>query len=137
MNYIVAQTISNTDWHFPAMILVSLFIFYLVVRIVIGKKEFSKKIKFIFLLSLLVVVVGMLFGKYGAQIGLIWWIYYPVPMLMTVLLPPIVLKMNLKKTLLYLLLSFLSAPVIHVLFSFFLGWSEYMPFLDIPFIGEL
>jgi hypothetical protein len=137
MNYIVAQSISNTAWHFPAMILASLFIFYLVIRIVIGKKDFSKKIKSIFLLSLLVVVVGMLFGKYGAQIGLKWWIYYPVPMLMTVLLPPIVLKMNLKKTLLYLLLSFLSAPIIHVLFSFFLGWSEYMPFLDIPFIGEL
>jgi hypothetical protein len=45
--------------------------------------------------------------------------------------------MNLRKTALYLFLSFLSAPIIHALFSFFLGWSEYMPFWDIPFIGEM
>jgi len=127
----------NTAWHFPIMILASFILFYLVIRIVLGKQEFNEKIKFIFLLSLLVVVIGMLFGKYGAQMGLKWWIYYPVPMLMNVLLPPFILKMNLKKTLLYLFLSFLSAPIIHLLFSFLLGWSEYMPFWDIPFIGEL
>lgn len=127
----------TTGWHFPFMILASFVLFYLVIRIVVGKKEFNEKIKSIFILSLLVVVIGMLFGKYGAQMGLKWWIYYPVPMLMNVLLPPIILKMNLRKTTLYLLLSFLSAPIIHVLFSFFLGWSEYMPFWDIPFIGEM
>lgn len=127
----------NTAWHFPLMILASFILFYLVIRIVLGKKEFREKIKSIFILSLLVVVIGMLFGKYGAQMGLKWWIYYPVPMLMNVLLPPLILKMSLKKTLLYLILSFLSAPIIHVFFSFFLGWTEYMPFWDIPYIMDL
>ena len=137
MNFIIAQQNNNTAWHFPLMILASLMLFYFVIRIVVGKENFSNKIKSIFLLSLLVVVIGMLFGKYGAQMGLKWWIYYPVPMLMTVLLPPIILKMNSRKTILYLILSFLSAPVIHVLFSFFLGWTEYMPFWEIPYIGNL
>lgn len=127
----------NTAWHFPLMILASLVLFFVIIRLVIGKLEYKQKRKAIILLSLLVVVLGMLFGKYGAQMGLKWWIYYPIPMLMSVLLPPIVLKMNLKKTVLYLFLSFLSAPVIHAFFSFFLGWSEYMPFWDIPFIGDL
>ena len=127
----------NTAWHFPIMILASLFLFCFILRIVIGKRAFYDNTKSIISLSLFVVVVGMLFGKYGAQLGLKWWIYYPVPMLMTVLLPPIVLKMDLRKTVFYLFLSFLSAPIIHVLFSFFLGWSEYMPFWEIPFIGDL
>ncbi|NND80374.1 MAG: hypothetical protein HKN53_10785 [Maribacter sp.] len=127
----------NTAWHFPLMILVSFLLFYLIIRIVIGKTQFNQKIKSILILSVFVVILGMLLGKYGAQMGFKWWIYYPVPMLMTVLLPPIVLKMNIKESQLYLFLSFLSAPFIHVLFSFFLDWKEYMPFWDIPFIGDI
>ncbi len=137
MNLQIALQSLDTAWHFPLMILASLILFYLIIRLVVGKKRFKAKIRTILVLSLFVVVVGMLFGKYGAQMGLPWWIYYPVPMLMTVLLPPVVLKMNFKRTILYLFLSFLSAPVIHVLFSFFLGWAEYMPFWEIPFVGEL
>ena len=128
---------ADASWHFPIMILASLVLFFLIIRVVIGNIQFKERLKHIIWLSILVVVIGMLFGKYGAQMGLKWWIYYPVPMLMTVFLPPFVLKMNLKKTLLYLLLSFLSAPFVHILFSFFLGWKEYMPFLDIPYIGNL
>ena len=127
----------NTAWHFPVMILVSFFVFLFVIRIVLGREEFKQKTKTILTLSLFVVVIGMLFGKYGAQMGLKWWIYYPVPMLMNVLIPPFILKMNLRKTLLYLFLSFLSAPLIHALFSFFLGWTEYMPFWRIPSIKDL
>ena len=79
-------------------------------------------------ISLIVVVAGMLFGTYGAQWGFPWWIYYPVPMLMNVLVPPLVLRMNHNKAILYLLLSFLSAPLIHLFFSLIFGWTEYMPF---------
>jgi hypothetical protein len=126
----------NTGLHFSIMILVSLFIFFLVIRIVLPKKKFIEKRKQIILLALFVVVGGMLFGKYGAMYGLPWWIYYPVPMLMTVFLPPFVLKLNTRNTIIYLVLSFLSAPLIHVFFSFFFGWKEYMPFWQIPFIGD-
>lgn len=127
----------NTEWHFPIMILASIAIFFLVIRMVLTKKEFRLKLKQIILLALIVVVFGMLLGKYGAKYGLPWWLYYPIPMLITVILPPVVLKLNKQKTIVYLVLSFLSAPMIHALFSFFIGWPEYMPFWKIPFMGDL
>ena len=127
----------NTEWHFPVMIVASLLIFFLTIRIFLSKNDFKIKRKKKFILALVVVVFGMLFGKYGATYKLPWWLYYPIPMLITVILPPIVLKLNTKKTIIYLVLSFLSAPFIHVAFSFFLGWTEYMPFWKIPFIGNL
>jgi len=119
------------------MILVSVLLFFLILRMVLPKADFIDKRKTIFVLSLIIVVAGMLFGKYGAAYKLPWWIYYPIPMLLTVILPPVILKLNSRKTLTYLVLSFLSAPFIHILFSFFLGWTEYMPFWKIPFIGKL
>lgn len=121
----------NEFWHFPIMILASFICFFLVLRIVLGEVEFKSKRRLLVFLAVLVILFGMLFGKYGAQLGLKWWIYYPIPMLMNILLPPIVLKMNLRKTLLYLLLSIISAPVIHLIFSLTLGWNEYMPFWQI------
>ncbi len=119
------------------MIIASIAIFFLVIRMVVPKKDFWLKRKQIFLLSLVVVVFGMLFGKYGATYGLPWWLYYPIPMLITVLLPPLYLQLKRQKVITYLVLSFLSAPLIHALFSFFAGWTEYMPFWKIPFIGDL
>ena len=127
----------DTEWHFPVMIIASIAIFILIIRIVLPKSEFKANRKQILLLSLLVVVFGMLFGKYGAIYGLPWWLYYSIPMLITVLLPPLVLKLKKQKTVIYLVLSFLSAPLFHVLFSLFLGWSEYMPFWQIPYVGTL
>jgi hypothetical protein len=127
----------NTAWHFPIMIFASLLVFFLIIRIVLPRGGFAAKLKEIFLLAFVVVVLGMFFGKYGATYGLPWWIYYPIPMLVTVLLPPIILKLNKTKTVIYLLLSFLSAPFIHVFFAFFFGWTEYMPFWKIPYIGTL
>lgn len=119
---------ANTVWHFPLMIFASFILFFIVLLIVLGRQEFLEKKLSIALLSIIVIILGMLFGKYGAHWGLKWWIYYPVPMLMNVILPPLVLKMNTKKTILYLSLSFLSAPLIHIFFSYFFGWTEYMPF---------
>jgi hypothetical protein len=121
----------NTSWHFPIMIFASFILFFIVIRIVLGKQEFIEKQKTIVLLSIIVIIFGMLFGKYGSNWGLKWWIYYPIPMLMNVLLPPIVLKMNIKRTFQYLVLSFLSAPLIHIFFSISFGWTEYMPFWKI------
>ncbi|WP_297693292.1 hypothetical protein [uncultured Eudoraea sp.] len=137
MTLVLVYLSSNTAWHFPLMILASLLLFLFIIRIVIGKTRFKEQFRLVLLLSFLLVVLGMLFGKYGAQWGLPWWIYYPIPMLMTLLLPPILLKLNTKRTIIYLFLSFLSAPFIHTFFSFFLGWTEYMPFWDIPYLGDL
>ena len=85
---------NNTEWHFPVMIAASFVLFFLVIRLVVEKEAFVMQFKKIVVLSLVVVIGGMLFGKYGATMGLPWWIYYPVPMLANVLLPPLVLKMN-------------------------------------------
>lgn len=128
------QESNNTAWHFPFMVAASFLIFFLVIRLVVARQAFVIQFRKIFLLSVLVIIMGMLFGKYGQNLGLPWWVYYPVPMLMNVLLPPLVLKMNRKQTILYLVLSFLSAPFIHAFFSFFFNWTEYMPFWKIPYV---
>src|SRR4030095_10932176 len=127
----------NPSWHFPLMMLASFLIFFFVLRVVQTKGEFRENLSKIIFLSLTVVVVGMFIGKYGAGLGLPWWLYYPIPMLMTLLLPPILLKLNKRRTAIYLVLSFISAPFVHFIFSFFLDWHEYMPFWKIPYINEI
>ncbi len=121
----------DNSTHFPIMIAASFIVFFFVIRLVVGSIAFSTHWRTVLILSLIVVVGGMLFGRYGAQWGLPWWIYYPVPMLANVVLPPVALKMDFRKTALYLLLSFLSAPLIHIGFSLLLGWTEYMPFWEL------
>jgi hypothetical protein len=76
-------------------------------------------------------------ANYMPSGGLPWWIYYPLPALVTIFLPSLVFPDELKRTILYLVLAAISAPLIHVLFSFLLGWDEYMPFLPIPSLTSL
>ncbi len=130
-------TLSEGTFKFLTLILASLILFHLVIWIVLGSHDFKGKLKQIILLSILCVIIGMLIGKYGASFGLKWWIYYSIPMLMSVLLPPIILRMNKKQVMVYLLLSFLSAPFMHFIFSFFFNWTEYMPFLEIPYFKTI
>jgi hypothetical protein len=127
----------DTEWHFPIMIAASLVEFVLLLWLMLGHRTFRKRIVTVVVVSVTVVVGGMLFGKYGATGGLPWWIYYPVPALVTVLLPTLVFRMGAKGTILYLVLAAISAPLIHVLFAFFLGWDEYMPFLSVPSLTSL
>jgi hypothetical protein len=88
------------------MIVASLLIFLLLIRLVLSKENFYLKRKQIIVLAMVVVVFGMLLGKYGATYNLPWWLYYPIPMLITVMLPPLILKLKTQKTIVYLLLSF-------------------------------
>ena len=127
----------NTDWRFPIMIAASLVEFILLLRLVLGGAMFRRRRVAVLVVAFIVVVVGMLFGKYGLLFGLPWWIYYPVPALVTVVLPPLAFTMTTKRTMVYLGLAAVSAPLIHVLFAFFLGWHEYMPFITIPSLGSL
>ena len=73
----------------------------------------------------IVVAGGMLFAKIGQNTGLPWWIYDTVPMVVTVGVPLAVFRMNVRETLAYLV------------FSFFLGWKDYMPFIAVPAFWEL
>lgn len=84
------------------------------------------------LLASAISVCGILLGKFGENFGLPWQIYYTVPALATIVLPPLVFRFSLWRTLLYLLLAFAAAPLVHAAFFYGLGWDEYMPFLRLP-----
>jgi hypothetical protein len=91
-------------------------------------------------IGFIVVVLGMLFARYShlAFPRLPWGIYYGVPALTTVLLPPLWLRMSRREVAQYIPLAWLTAPSIHILFSLFVGWHDYMPFpVYIPSIAEL
>jgi hypothetical protein len=84
------------------------------------------------LVAALVSVIGIMVAKFGANFGFPWWIYYTVPMLCTVFIPPITFRFSLRRSVLYVVLAFLSAPLIHLVFVKTLGWTDYMPFLKFP-----
>ena len=91
-------------------------------------------------IGFIVVVLGMIFARYShlAFPRLPWWIYYGLPALTTIFLPPAWLRMSRSEVFQYLPLAWLIAPVIHVFFSLFVGWHDYMPFpVYIPSIAEL
>jgi hypothetical protein len=127
----------DTEWHFTVMVAAALAEFVLLLRLVLGRAAFRRRLRAVIVVSLIVVVAGMLIGKYGLLFGLPWWVYYPVPALVTIVLPPLVFRMTRRRTVLYVVLAALSAPLIHALFSFFLGWDEYMPFLPVPSLASL
>lgn len=119
------------------MILVSLLVFVGILGFVTRKRSQKPAFKAVLGIGLLAVVGGTVFAKLGAGTGWPWWIYYMIPMLVTVLLPPFYFRMNRKETGLYLLLSFTAAPAIHLVFSFFIGWRTYMPFIELPSLWDL
>lgn len=120
------------------MIAVSLLLYIGVLRVVLGRAAFQRRLLSVGVVAFVVVVGGMLIGKYGATLfGLPWWIYYPLPAALTLILAPVVFRFSWRRTLLYLLMAIASARAIHAGFSFFLGWGEYMPFWPVPSVYEL
>ena len=85
----------------------------------------------LWLVALIVGPGGMIAAKYGASVGAPWWLYYTIPMLLTLTLPLIAFRMTRRQIGLYWALALLAAPLIHVSFSMILGWREYMPFLPV------
>ncbi len=91
-------------------------------------------------LGAVVVILGMIFARYSHVTlpHLPWEIYYGLPALTTLLLPPVWLRMSRWEILYYLPLALFMAPAIHVIFSFLIGWHDYMPFpFYIPSLAEL
>ncbi len=76
--------------------------------------------------------IGIGFAKFGAYFGLPWWLYYTLPALATVSLPPLAFRFALWRTGLYLVLASVTAPAIHAAFFYALDWGDYMPFLRLP-----
>ena len=127
----------NGNLRFAAFIVVALFVFVFILRLVLRARSQRPPWMRVIATAFIVVAGGMLFAKVGQNSGLPWWIYYTVPMLVTVIVPLVIFRMNQREALAYLALAFLSSPVIHVVFSFFLGWKDYMPFIKIPAMWEL
>lgn len=107
-------------------------VFVAVLLFVVRARDRKPNNAVLILMTLIVVVLGMLFARYGyVFFRPPWWIYYGVPALVTFFLPPAALRMKRKEVLQYVPLAILMGPVIHVFFSLFVGWHDYMP--NFPF----
>ena len=121
-------------WIFVA---VSLAVFLGLLRFVTRRRAAPPRTSTVAAVAVVVVVGGMVFAKYGNNLGLPWWIYYTVPALATLLVPPVAFDLRRRERAEYLALAFLSSPAIHVAFSLLLGWKEYMPFIPVPSLEQL
>lgn len=118
---------------FGVFILTTLVVFVGILLIVTRKRSTRPSPTAIGLISLVVVVGGMVFAKIGNNAGWPIWIYYAVPAVTTLVLPPIALRMSRQSELWqYLALAFASSPAIHIAFSLFVGWHDYLPFFYVP-----
>jgi hypothetical protein len=133
----MSNYLNSVAGRFSVFILVSLIAFIAILYFVIRHRSQRPKGFTVIAVAALVVVGGMVFAKFGNNAGLPWWIYYTLPALATLLVPPLVFKFNGKELLQYLLLAFLSSPVIHVVFSFLFDWHEYVPFIHVPSLRSL
>lgn len=127
----------NTTWHFPVFIVVSFIVFAAGLHLILRGQETSPPAWKILAISGIVVIGGMVFAKVGTTRGWPVWIYYGVPALMTWTLPPAVFRIRSARLWRYVVLALSLAPAIHILFSFLLGWKEYMPFIPVPWFREL
>jgi hypothetical protein len=122
---------------FIVFIVVTLVVFVGILALVMRGRTTPTSRTAVAAVSLVVVVGGMIFAKVAQNAGWPWWIYYPVPAALTLVLPPMVFRFSGRELIWYLCLAFLSSPVIHAVFSFVLGWHEYLPFFRVPFWREL
>ena len=122
---------------FSIFVLVSLVVFIAILRFVTRHRVQRPRNATVVWVAMVVVVAGMLFAKFGNNAGLPWWIYYTLPALVTLALPPAAFRFSGKESAQYLVLAFLSSPAIHVVFSLLLDWHEYMPFIPVPSVGSL
>ena len=114
-------------------------LFLAVILWVVRRRNTKPNLWMLLVLATIVVPVGMVFARYGhILIHLSWEVYYGLPALITFLLPPIWLRMSRREAAQYVPLALLMAPLIHVAFSLFAGWHDYMPFpVYIPSLAEL
>jgi len=115
-------------FHFVAFMVVSSLVFVAVLRLALRRRTTRPALLPIVAVAGIVNVGGMWFAKVGANAGWPGWLYYGVPAAMTVFLAPVVFRMSGREATTYIVLASLMAPAIHVSFSLFLGWKEYLPF---------
>ncbi len=124
---------------FAVLIVIASIVFLALLCLITRRRSHKPGPARLFLLTVVVVLCGMLFARYGHILfRLPWWIYYGAPALATFLLPPFVLKMNRAEIAQYVPMAVLMAPTIHLFASLLLGWHDYMPFpVYIPSLIEI
>ena len=129
----------NDSSRFAIFMVASAAVFVALLLFVVRKRERRPDGRTFILTTLVVVVLGMLFARYGYLFFRPpWWVYYGVPALVTFFLPPALFRMRRTEILQYVPLAILMGPAIHIFFSLFVGWHDYMPFpFYIPSVLEL
>ncbi|HBR02841.1 MAG TPA: hypothetical protein DD738_09530 [Ruminiclostridium sp.] len=110
--------------------------FLCVIRLVLGT-QYKVKSFLINVIGMITVYGSLLISRYGNFLKLPVYLYYILPALLTVFLPPLSLKMKSDQVLKYLGYSILALPIIHILFSFLLGWGELLPFIKVPSLWNI
>lgn len=121
---------------FLVYMVVAMIVYFAVLTFTVRKRSPRPYVKLL-LLTLLVTAGGMIFARitYGKELP--WWIFYFIPVLVTYIFPPLILRMSWHELCVYVPLALLMGPTIHILFSFFLGWHQYMPLFYIPWWRDL
>jgi hypothetical protein len=127
-------------WRFLVCILASFLLFVAVVRWVTRGRVAKPGRWSMLAVAIIVVPVGMLLARYSHLFipTLPGMVYYGVPALITFCLPPLWFRMSRREIAQFIPLAILIGPAIHVVFSLFLGWHDYMPFpFYIPSLAEM
>ena len=125
---------------FAVFIVAAFVLFVAVLRWIIRNRTTQPRRWSLATLAMIVVPVGMIFARYSHILfqDLSWAVYYGVPALVTFVLPPLWLRMSRVEIAWYVPLAVCMAPIIHIFFSLFVGWHDYMPFpFYIPSVIEL
>ena len=125
-------------WRFVIFMLASSAVFAGALLFILRTRP-ERPFRRICVLTGVVVVGGMLFGRYGHLYANLWpAVYYGVPASITLVLPIASLRMSRGEALRYFPFAVLMGPLIHIVFSLVLGWHDYMPFpVWIPSLREL
>jgi hypothetical protein len=125
------------DTRFLIMMAASVAVYLLAIRIALRTRDEPAPWSLTALVATVVVVGGMVYGRVAAQAGLDWWLYLFPPMIAWLAVPPIAFHMRGAEAASYLLLASLASPLVHVAFSFLLGWHEYIPAWRLPSLLDL
>ena len=125
------------NWRFVIFMLASSAVFAGALLFILRTRP-ERSFRRICVMTVVVVVGGMLFARYGhLYANLRPAVYYGVPAFITLLLPIVSLRMSRNEALQYFPFAVLMGPLIHIVFSLVLGWHDYMPFpVWIPSLRE-
>jgi ABC-type Fe3+ transport system permease subunit len=86
-------------------------------------------------LGIAVVTVGM--GIVLLKMNIPPWIYFPLPVLVSLVAPWLIFRPGWKAYLVFLGVSTIMSPLTHFLWSFLLDYHNYLPFWKIPSLWDL